>query len=305
VKDFDLDFKFKDIVESANDIIIVTKPVNNDVTKQTIVYVNSAFTRLTGYSSEEVVGKTSQLLELFKDEVVRKDIEKKLTEKMPVKRTIETTNKSGETLLLDLSMLPLKDDNGEGNYFVSIERDITKEKSLFIELEKLSKTDPLTGLSNRRELIEYTEIEFARANRENKGIYILIIDLDYFKKINDTYGHSVGDRVLIEVSKALSSQTRIYDMAARIGGEEFCVLLSKVEHKFALQAAERIRKSISDIVVYDDDENLIKITASIGVAYNQPGESVDSVIKHADTALYQAKAKGRNCVVEYQADKKT
>lgn len=300
MNDFDLDFKFKDIVESANDIIIVTKPRNNDVTNQTIVYVNPAFTRLMGYTYEEVVGKNSPLLDLFTDDVTKQSVKRSLTEKTPVKTTIETTSKDGKVLWFDLSMLPLQDIKGEENYFVSIERDITKEKRLLLELEKLSKTDPLTGLSNRRGLREYAEVEFARANRENVGVCILVLDLDHFKKINDVYGHSVGDQVLTEVSKELSSHVRIYDIAARIGGEEFCILLSKVEGKFALQAAERIRKSISDIIIYDDG-NLIKITASIGVAYHLTGMSIDSVIKHADQALYEAKSRGRNCVVEYHA----
>ncbi len=294
-------FKFKDIVESANDIVIVTKHNNQDITNQTIVYVNPAFTRLMGYTYDEVVGAESPLLDLFTDEVTKQYVKKGLTEKTSIKTTIETTNKDGDVLWFDLSMLPLKDGKGKATYFASIERDITKEKKLLLELEKLSKTDPLTGLSNRRGLREYAEIEFARANRENSGISILVLDLDYFKKINDVYGHSVGDQVLAKVAKELSSHVRIYDLAARIGGEEFCVLLSKTERKFALQAAERIRKAISDIILYADGD-LIKITVSIGVAYHQPDIDIDTVIKHADEALYEAKSNGRNCVIEYHVD---
>lgn len=301
MNDFDLDFKFKDIVESANDIVIVTKHSTKDITNQTIVYVNPAFTRLMGYTYEEVVGKNSPLLDLFTDEVTKQSVKRSLTEKTPIKTTIETTNRDGEVLWFDLSMLPLKDGDGGETYFASIERDITKEKRLLLELEKLSKTDPLTGLSNRRGLLEYAKLEFARADRENTDISILVLDLDYFKKINDAYGHVVGDQVLMEVAKKLSNHVRIYDVAARIGGEEFCVLLSKAKGKFALQAAERIRKSISDIIIYDDGD-LIKITVSIGVAFHQSGMNIESVIKHADQALYEAKSKGRNCVVEYHAD---
>ncbi|MFT5396684.1 MAG: diguanylate cyclase (GGDEF)-like protein/PAS domain S-box-containing protein [Gammaproteobacteria bacterium] len=291
------DFMFKDIVESAQDIVIVTENNTDDITQQKIVYVNPAFTNLMGFSFEEVIGENAKLLDLFKDETVRQEVKRKLAEKLPIEITVQTFSKDREEHWLHLVMIPLNDKQGDCTYFASIERDITKEKRLLLELEEKSRTDPLTGLANRRNLIERAEIEIARAVREKLTFSFLSFDLDYFKKVNDTFGHPAGDKVLIAVADKLQHLSRAYDVNSRTGGEEFCVLLSNTNIKDAGRFAERVRKSISEIIVYEDG-NKIVITASIGVVkYNSSDKDINSIWERADKALYQAKDSGRNCVV--------
>ena len=295
------DFKFKDIIESAHDLIVVTKPDHSDIAKQTIVYVNPAFTELTEYSYDEAVGKRAKLLELFSDDITRKEVREALEKKMPVRATIQTNSKSGKEYWLNLNMIPLKDRNGELTYYASIERDVTNEKKLVNELEKLSKTDSLTGLLNRRVLLEVADKEISRYQRSGTVFCLLILDLDHFKRINDTYGHSAGDRILQAVAELLKEQERPYDYAIRMGGEEFCILLSNTSMKQAYRFGERIRKSISEINVYEDGQ-LMKITTSIGISeVIETDTKFESTLMRADEALYKAKAAGRNCIFKWES----
>ena len=297
----DEDFKFEDIIESAHDLIVVTKPDPSDVAIQIIVYVNRAFTELTEYSYDEAVGKRAKLMELFSDDITRKEVREALEKKIPVSATINTLSKSGKEYWLKLNMVPLKDRNGELTYYASIERDVTNEKKLVNKLEKLSKTDPLTGLLNRRVLLEIVEKEKSRYQRSGTVFCLLMLDLDNFKRINDTYGHLAGDRILQAVAELLKKQERPYDYAIRIGGEEFCVLLSNTSMKQAYRYGERIRKSISEINVYEDGQ-LMKITTSIGISeVIETDTKLESTIMRADEALYKAKAAGRNCIIKWKS----
>lgn len=293
------DFKFKDIIESAHDLIVVTKPDPSDVSVQIIVYVNPAFTELTEYSYDEAVGKKAKLLELFSDDTTRTEVKAALEKKIPVRATINTLSKSGKEYCLDLNMIPLKDRNGELTYYASIERDVTNELKLINKLERLSKTDALTGLLNRRTLFEVADKEISRYQRSGTVFCMLMLDLDHFKMINDTYGHPAGDRVLQAVAEILKEQERPYDYAVRMGGEEFCILLSSTSMKQANSFGERIRKSISEINIYEGGQ-LIKITTSIGISeVIETDTKLDSTLKRADEALYSAKKAGRNCIINY------
>ena len=295
------DFKFKDIIESAHDLIVVTKSDHSDIAKQTIVYVNPAFTELTEYSYDEAIGKRAKLLELFSDDITRKEVREALEKKMPVRATIQTISKSGKKYWLNLNMIPLKDRNGELTYYASIERDVTNEKKLVNELDKLSKTDSLTGLLNRRVLHEVADKEISRYQRSGTVFCLLILDLDHFKRINDTYGHSAGDRILQAVAELLKEQERPYDYAIRMGGEEFCILLSNTSMKQAYRFGERVRKSISEINVYEDGQ-LMKITTSIGISeVIETDTKFEPTLKRADEALYKAKAAGRNCTFKWES----
>jgi diguanylate cyclase (GGDEF)-like protein/PAS domain S-box-containing protein len=159
-------------------------------------------------------------------------------------------------------------------------------------LEKMATTDPLTGLANRRALTDRMAEEVSRCGRYGAPLAVAMIDLDNFKRINDTYGHDVGDRVLKTVAQIISQQTRSADMAARFGGEEFCVLLPNVRLPEAAAAMERIRSAVAA------DRMEPKVTVSIGVAASPPAPcDAHALFLHADEALYQAKANGKNCVL--------
>lgn len=166
------------------------------------------------------------------------------------------------------------------------------------ELEHLASTDALTGLANRRTLMLRAEHELARAKRYGSELSLLMADIDFFKKVNDTYGHQAGDIVLKKLAGVFLLALRDIDFAARFGGEEFVLILPETNAENALKTAERLRASVNDIQIPLQQGELIKCTISIGVAsYSSSGnDSVEKLISGADKALYAAKETGRNKV---------
>lgn len=166
------------------------------------------------------------------------------------------------------------------------------------QLVLMAATDSLTRLSNRRTGIVRLEEEISRHHRLQSPLSCLLLDIDHFKEINDTYGHLAGDAVLISVADILRQCVREYDIVCRYGGEEFMILLPETGLAAAITVAERMREKISENTVIFNDES-IKVTASVGVTQMkyQGQETADSIIYHADCALYEAKAGGRNRVV--------
>lgn len=169
-----------------------------------------------------------------------------------------------------------------------------------LELTKeLSIRDHLTGLYNRRFVYEFFDKKAHESIRKNEKIGILLIDIDNFKKLNDTYGHDTGDSVIKFVARVLKNSIREMDIAGRWGGEEFLVMLSGItEERFTADVAERIRRNIDEAIIYTRDGKLLHITVSIGVAiFPDDGQELDLVIKKADEKLYKAKQEGKNMVV--------
>lgn len=167
------------------------------------------------------------------------------------------------------------------------------------KLELIATQDPLTGLHNRRYFSERLEQEFSRARRYESSLALVILDLDHFKKINDTYGHPAGDKVLIDIAHYLERTIRESDVLARIGGEEFCLILPECSKVAALTFLERVCQDISELE-FQTGNARYSITCSFGVAFQ--GETTpdsSTLMKHADQALYKAKERGRNRVVEY------
>ena len=177
--------------------------------------------------------------------------------------------------------------------------------NIYAEILKHATLDALTGFYNRRQLEERTRQEVSGANRKNKPLCAIMIDIDFFKKVNDTYGHAVGDIVLKTVAHIIKSQLRDYDIAGRYGGEEFTILLPYTTLSDAQMVAERLRMAVElkhiDIskVVPDSPEKYISVTISSGVHQLQSGEDETELIQKADKALYEAKTGGRNKVVIY------
>ncbi len=170
------------------------------------------------------------------------------------------------------------------------------EKNRF---EELAYKDPLTDLDNRRSFIEKAQAMLEYARRYNEPISVLMIDIDNFKKVNDTYGHDVGDRLLKALADVIRRSTRSSDVAARYGGEEFVVLLPKTDEKGAELVANRIREEFKKVVL-DVDGERISSTVSIGVATLRGETSIDDLIKNADIALYDAKRKGKDRTVIFK-----
>ncbi len=208
-------------------------------------------------------------------------------------------------------MLPLSVVNGLAGLFSSRENAFKKEdlslfstmvsgiSSLYIayksyqQVQHLSVTDSLTGLYNRRKFFEELEREVARVTRYEAPLTLIMLDIDHFKKVNDQFGHQMGDESLKEVAKILTDCTRKTDVVSRYGGEEFIVMLTETALAGATGVAERIKNAIESTVVLGAAVE-IKFTASLGVCAFQESDTVDTLIAHTDAALYRAKENGRN-----------
>jgi diguanylate cyclase (GGDEF)-like protein len=179
----------------------------------------------------------------------------------------------------------------------SIVFDIRERKVFEQQLLELSTKDVLTGLSNRRHFYELASQSINLCERENTTLALAIVDIDHFKSINDKYGHYVGDIALKAVSEKMKSFLRCGDIVARIGGEEFAIILPKLDIHSAQSVLNRLRESIGTLTVQTPDDEVIHISVSIGVTEKQRLEiDIDSMISRADIALYHSKSAGRNRV---------
>lgn len=194
----------------------------------------------------------------------------------------------------------IKEANGVNGGTVIVLFDITARKEAEMKLAEMARTDGLTGVTNRRYFLELAEYEVERARRYSNSVSILLIDVYHFKGINDTYGHHVGDEVLRFVASAGKVGLRSTDIFARYGGEEFICLLCETSHERALEAAERIRTSVSS-TPFKLEGHLIPVTISVGVSQLEPGDldTLAELIREADEALYRSKAGGRNMVTAH------
>jgi diguanylate cyclase len=156
--------------------------------------------------------------------------------------------------------------------------------------------DVLTGIPNRLAYEERIFSELARFKRYGQGFLCLVVDVDHFKKVNDTFGHSAGDRVLKIIAEVMQDNIRAADFVARFGGEEFVILMPETDMKAGKKVAEKLRRKIEKCDFYYRD-NPVKISISGGLAESQPDDTADAIFERADKALYEAKKAGRNLIV--------
>ncbi len=175
--------------------------------------------------------------------------------------------------------------------------DISERKRMEEELRSLATTDVLTGLANRRHLLDLAAAELERARRYSRRLALLVLDIDHFKQINDTHGHATGDRVIQAMAQACRDSVRDIDLAGRVGGEEFAIFLPETGAQGAQDLAERLRELVALMKVSANDDTTVRFTVSIGVAVMRTERStLDDLFTEADGALYQAKREGRNRV---------
>lgn len=291
---------FEDIVELANDIIVVTeaKPFREDGPK--IVYVNQAFTNLTGYTKEEIIGKTPRVLQgpNTSEETTYK-IRTALAQQLPVKAQLLNYSKSGEEYWLDMNIVPMKNEFDDVFYFAAVERDVTEQIEREKLLKELSVRDSLTSLLNRRGFFEAAQTALSYAKRNNKVLSLAMIDVDHFKKINDNFGHHVGDEVLTGYAKIMQQFFRECDVVGRLGGEEFCVLLTDSTLSHAHEKLDQFREAIAKSIIKTKSLHSINFTISIGLSSGEKGSNynLDEMLQQADKNLYIAKDLGRNNIV--------
>lgn len=198
---------------------------------------------------------------------------------------------------LDTHAVPMRDLNGRITGLLGVTRDITARRQVELELEYLAQTDFLTEIANRRHFMQLAEEEMARTLRYGGQISILMMDIDHFKKINDTHGHKTGDVVLRKFAELSRHALREVDTLGRVGGEEFAVLLPQTGSEQALEVAERLRKATADTEIVLDQGGALHFTVSIGVASRTgEGTTIEAMLSQADKALYEAKHQGRNRV---------
>jgi len=265
--------------------------------------INQEFCRITGYQPEELMFEdmTYSRVVCPEDFPASKALRNEMLESSIANHSLEKryVRKDGSIAWVYLSTSLLCDSENRPLYFINAIQDITERKRLQAEIERQAHTDFLTGLANRRYFMEQAEIELARAIRYRSPLSITMMDIDYFKRINDTYGHKVGDTALQKLSLICQATLRESDLIARIGGEEFAILLPETDAQMAAEAVERIRESIAATDITLEDNQTFRITVSIGVVTLKEGTAtLDTLLRLADAALYEAKRSGRNRICE-------
>lgn len=259
-----------------------------------IIFVNRAFEQLTGYGADEVMGRTPELLKSGTHDLsFYEGLRAALSRGENFRATFTNRRKSGELYHAEQSIAPLRDEHGRISHYVSISKDISNIVQRERALRELANRDKLTGLLNRR--AGEVELKLCQASAVEAGepYSVILGDVDNFKQINDTYGHPVGDRVLMGVAGILADRVRATDAVVRWGGEEFLIVLPGAKAEPARDLAERIRATVANNV----DPDAGQVTISFGVGAWRYGETELDLLRRVDRALYDAKAQGRNQVV--------
>jgi diguanylate cyclase (GGDEF)-like protein/PAS domain S-box-containing protein len=289
---------FRKIVENANDAVIVTEADKNKASNNPIVYVNKRVVSLTGFQKEEVLGQSTELFRGDKTSpITSQRIHDNMAAGKSIREEIVNYKKDGTPYWVDVNLVPLFNDRQEMTHYAAIERDVTKNKGKANNLERLANTDTLTEVLNRRGLYKQGDRIISSSYEANHAFILAILDIDKFKPINDTYGHPVGDLVLKGVADALKDSLRSRDMIARLGGEEFVIVIEGEPLPVLIKRIEDLRQIIQTTPFEINEDLTINITASFGVAIsgNKP-HSLDELIEYADVALYRSKQNGRNQV---------
>ena len=212
----------------------------------------------------------------------------------PAEVTFRILHKNGEVRWIWHQCQAVFSANGTWLGRRTTNRDITALKRAEKELQRLSTTDPLTGAYNRRMFMDLLTKEQQRADRYGNPFSLLMFDIDHFKVVNDQYGHDAGDRVLVDMAQLSMETIRQTDSFARWGGEEFMVLLPRTDGTMACTMGERLRHGIAEHIFTDG----CHLTISVGVTSLEQADTIDSLLKRVDKAMYKAKESGRNLVVE-------
>lgn len=282
------------VFDNTQEGIIITDP------KRVITDVNEAFCALTGYRREEVIGQKPLILRSGNhNKEFYEELDRTILEHGSWKGEIWNKKKNGELYAQFLRVDTVKDENGQIENYIGIFSDITELKKEKDELIHMANYDSLTNLPNRYLYMTFAAQTVALMKRKGAKAVIAFLDLDDFKQINDKYGHETGDRLLKKVAMRLEKQMRQSDIIARIGGDEFVVLLSDIQYiEDAKPMLERLLASLSDPFVFEGFSFLIG--ASIGVAiYPDDSEDIDMLVRYADSAMYRSKESGKNRITYY------
>jgi len=277
------------VIEASHDAVMITDA------KGIIQSVNPSFCKLTGYSADEALGQTPSLLSSGQhDQLFYQQMWQGLQQQGYWQGEIWNKRKNGEIYPEWLSISAVRNDQGAINQYAAIFSDITERKKREQKIHELAYFDELTGLANRRLFQDRLEQALANAKRHHHQLAVLFLDLDLFKRINDTLGHQAGDEALRQVAKRLQKASRAGESVARLGGDEFTMLVPECETKEEIvKLAQRIVAQFE--LPFQIQQNELALTTSVGISiYPQHGHTASELLKCADAAMYQAKESGRN-----------
>lgn len=279
------------VFQTATEAVMVTDANNH------IVAVNQAFTLITGYQEAEVLGKDPELLSSGHHDIdFYQEMINELTTTGKWQGEICNRRKNGEVYYEWLSITALKNQAGELESYVALFSDITKRKKAEDKIYHQANYDSLTGLANRNLFIDRFEQSLAVAKRENKSVALLFIDLDGFKNVNDTFGHSKGDLLLKYAAQRIESAVRTSDSVARLSGDEFAIMLCGDNDVYSNEKVAT--KVLTELAApFQLAETETHVTASVGIAiFPDDGHMSEDLLAKADSAMYKAKEKGKNNV---------
>ena len=287
---------------TANGIVIARCAGKNNP----IDYVNPAFERISGYRADEVLGRDARFMAApGLDDNERVQLRDAIAERRELNVVFRNLRKDGELFWNDLTITPVLDEHGTVSHFIGVLNDVTASKQRTAHLEHEVNHDALTGLANRTLLWDRLEQALHMAQRNKTLVATVLIDLNDFKLINDSFGHDAGDEVLTVVAKRLLAAVRDSDTVARLSGDEFVlVLVNQPSLRYTLRMVERLRLAMSKPVAFDSRE--IPVGASMGVSvYPHDGAAVFDLVRAADVAMYHAKATGKSDVHFFSPDMKS
>jgi diguanylate cyclase (GGDEF)-like protein/PAS domain S-box-containing protein len=276
-------------LESAANAIFITDSIGR------IVWANQAFSHLSGYSIEEAVGSKPSLLKSGQQsDLLYHDLWRSILNGAAWRGVLVDKRKDGSFYTVDQTITPLLDDSGTITHFIAVQNDITVQRQQDDHAHYLAYHDALTGLPNRVYFAAFQRQALSQAKTTRRSVAILFVDLDKFKPVNDRLGHDVGDHLLRAVSERLVSSVRKSDGVARIGGDEFVILLPDLEETdIAVALASKLISNIAQPFIIGKQK--IQIGASIGIAiYPDDGDDPDELLRKADQAMYLAKNHGGN-----------
>jgi diguanylate cyclase (GGDEF)-like protein/PAS domain S-box-containing protein len=275
------------VFEQAREGFMITDP------RGVVVTVNHAFAAITGFNEEDLVGQyPAMLTTALDDPTLPRRIRRTLLRDGHWQGEIHSQRKNGESFSAWVSMTRRRDADGRTTHLIGVVNDITRSKEAEHKLMRQAHFDPLTELPNRHQLEDRLRAAMAAAQRQKDQLALLYIDLNQFRHINDNFGHRTGDGVLVEIAQRLRDNLRESDVVARIGGDEFAVLLPATHAEGAGQVAAKLLEKVAQPCLVLDHE--LSMTLSIGVAmYPADGDSVEALTRCADTAMYRSKLEGR------------
>jgi len=265
-------------------------------TEGAIEYVNSTFCKVTGHTLEDVIGTVPEILSpQFTNPNVLRNLWKTLKTGGIWEGEVRNKSKDGSLRWEKACISSVKNTRGEITHYVAVLQDVTKQKEQHEALEHMAMHDALTGLPNRTLFYDRLDQAIISARRDDESLAVLLMDLDNFKEINDALGHHIGDRVLMEIASRLNKVTRGGDTVARMGGDEFLMLLPSSDYKHSIQLIARITTILKNPFIIDGRS--FELGASIGLTlFPEDGEDPEILIQRADVAMYSAKNASTNYV---------